>query len=128
VITGACALIAALIGYLGVSTPATPLTLSVPTSRVTVTATVTRGTSLASPGSNESSQGSLPASEGWIPEFSDRVSLEAAWTNLDKFPPAEGSASDVQVVGHIGGVYLRAWKQHVMAKVPADSAAPARCL
>ncbi|MEU6372746.1 hypothetical protein [Streptomyces sp. NPDC046909] len=138
VIGGACTILAAVIGYLALPAVATPPTASVPTetqtvtSRVTVTATVTQPSDgqAASTGTPAAPSGTaLPSSEGWVPEFSDRVSLEAAWTNLDKFPPSVGSLSDVQVVGHLGGIYLRTWKEHVMAKVPAGTPdpAPAAC-
>jgi len=134
VIAGACTIVAALIGYLGLPAVATPPTASVPTetvtARVTVTATVTRepdqkgvgATPAATSGVPQAT--SLPSSEGWTPEFSDALTLEATWTNFDRFPPAEGSGTDVQVVGFVGGVYLKAWQAHTMAAVPAGAAPP----
>ncbi|NUP21700.1 MAG: hypothetical protein HOZ81_37675 [Streptomyces sp.] len=136
VIGGACTIVAALIGYLGLPAVATPPTASVPTrtetvtTRVTVTATVTREpdrkgaatTPAVTSGGGEPT--SLPSSEGWTPELSDSLTLEATWTNFDRFPPAQGSGTDVQVVGFVGGVYLKAWQAHTMAVVPAGAANP----
>ncbi|WP_329546910.1 hypothetical protein OG548_24375 [Streptomyces sp. NBC_01356] len=65
-----------------------------------------------------------PSSEGWITTFKGPVTLVASPTDLDDIPPFVGRATDVQVIGYVGGVYLKAWNFQSMAKLGADDPDP----